>query len=836
MNTTSADLPLPVDPTPPSPTFLNPHLWFVDQDGYRVIFARHEPIYRFALNDKPHLRFVAVMLRQSQLATQPELAQAFGHSVATQRRWEQHFLQHGLDGLTNPSPSGRLPKVDRTQEHFVRRWFQQGLSLADMARRLGVGTTTVHRTCQRLGLHRQPTAAPELPLDPSPPLPSTPVSAVPDPLPPAAPASPAPRPLSPATDVLLPAASQSTPPARPPHASHDAAAESLPAHDLAEPLSVVTQAVPTNPDPSGPHSKPLSTSGPAEELPTTFTLDQDPTNRQGDRFLAQQGLLADAVPLFANVDHLPRLGVLLAIPVLVAQGVLGVFQAVYGSLCPSFYGLRTLVVTLVLLALLRIKRPENLKEYAPDDLGRLLGLDRAPEVKTVRRKVAELARRQRGPALQQALAQQRIAQQDEAVAWLYIAGHVREYHGKEPLAKTKKAQSPVARPAATDTWVNDAAGLPLLVVTSPMNAALTQVLQPILEEVKGLVPAGVRPTVIFDRGGFSPRLFRWVIDNGFDVITYRKGKQRRVSRQRFTEQQVTVDGRCLRYQLYDQPRVRVGRLRRAKQVSAGAQTSQYLWLRQVTVLRDDGGQTQAVTNRTDLSGALVLYYLFNRWRQENFFKYMAEEFALDALVEYGAEEVPAGLDRPNPKRRLVEKQLRQARAEVVRLQAAWGEAATRNEEEKRPTMRGFKVAHADLRRELADAEQRVQRLVTRRQRLPKRIAATEVKALRTEKKLVVDAIKMSAYQIETELLGMLGEDYARAADEGRTLLQAAFQSCGRLEVRDNELWVTLAAQSSAHRTEALRALCAKLNVLEACFPGTTLRIRLGVEAHQPLIP
>jgi hypothetical protein len=79
-----------------------------------------------------------------------------------------------------------------------------------------------------------------------------------------------------------------------------------------------------------------------------------------------------------------------------------------------------------------------------------------------------------------------------------------------------------------------------------MNAALTQVLQPILEEVKGLVPAGVRPTVVFDRGGFSPRLFRWMIDNGFDVLTYRKGKQRRLPRQRFTEQQVErgQDNRC----------------------------------------------------------------------------------------------------------------------------------------------------------------------------------------------------------------------------------------------------------------------------------------------------
>src|SRR5260370_22622615 len=119
-----------------------------------------------------------------------------------------------------------------------------------------------------------------------------------------------------------------------------------------------------------------------------------------------------------------------------------------------------------------------------------------------------------------------MAQQEEASALLYVAGHVREYHGRPPLPKAKKAQSPVAGTAETDFWVNDSQGVPLLVVTQPMNPALTQVLQPILEEVKALLPSGQRLTVLFDRGGFSPKLFRQLIDNGFDVITYRKGKHR----------------------------------------------------------------------------------------------------------------------------------------------------------------------------------------------------------------------------------------------------------------------------------------------------------------------
>src|SRR5271166_5377220 len=593
-------LPLPADPSPDARTFVTPSLWFVERDGYRVVFCRHEPIYRVALDDLPHLRFVCVMLRQSELATQEELARAFGHSVASQRRWERHYQQHGLDGLVDQPSSGRPRKLDNAQEHFVRRWFHQGVCKAQIARRLGVGEATVHRTCQRLGLQRPAAAVPELPLDavcaPAPlPEPTSPAASEPT-LPPVSthsllPLTEAQVPSNPSDDTLSTAAT-----APPGKASADPVPAHLPSHPPtamdqtlsspipAEPLPpVVPSATQQTPCLSG--ASPVATSPTAplqpEQPPTSFTLDSDPTDRSGDRFLARQGLLADAVPLFAPAEHLPRAGVLLAVPVLVKHGVLSVFHEVYGSLHPSFYGLRTLVLTLHVMALLRIKRPENLKEYSPDDLGRVLGLDRAPEVKTVRRKLSDLADRKQGQRLMQALARQRLAQQQEALAFLYVDGHVREYHGQEPLAKAKKPQSPVARTATTDYWVHDAVGSPLLVVTSEMNAALTQVLQPILEQVKSLVSPGQRITVLFDRGGFSPRLFRLLIDSGFDVITYRKGKKRLLAQSNFSEHKLEIDGQCLKYQLCDQAKVRVGRLRAARKKRRRGDTPQYLWMRQV---------------------------------------------------------------------------------------------------------------------------------------------------------------------------------------------------------------------------------------------------------------
>ena len=782
-------------------TSISPCLSFCDCDGYRVIFCRHEVLYRVAFTDAHHLAVVAVALRQSHLATQLEIATAFGHSVATQRRWETRYLQHGSEGLRPKTPTGRKPKIDVSQRAFVHRWFEAGVTNREMARRLAVSEMTIRRILHQLDLRRPPTVAAELPFEAAPTL-----------------AAPLVQPLPADIAATTPAlgVDEETTVVAPPNAS-----PSLPAvADVSPPTVAVLP--------------PECLGGAAQASTCGFTIDGDPADRSGDRFLARQGLLDDAVPLFGDHAELPRAGVLLAIPVLQAHGGLEVFARLYSSVGPAFYGLRTTVLSLVLLALLRIKRPENVKEYAPEALGRLVGLDRMAEVKTLRRKLTVLAERGQGTELLKELARLRLAQQEERVAFLYVDGHVREYSGQELLAKTKKAQRAVATCAATDTWVHDAEGEPLLLVTSEMNAGLTQVLEAIVVEAKALVPAGKRLTVWFDRGGWSVKLFARLSALGVDIITYRKGAKRTLPRSRFVAHRVMEEGQEKTYWLDDQARVRVGRLRPHRRWRRAGDGPEYLWLRQVTVLREDGRQTVIVTNRSDLEAVAVVQRLFRRWRQENYFKYMAEEFALDALVEYGVDEVPAEATRPNPERKRVAKERQRVQLEVTRLRAQLGAAANANEERQRPTMRGFKVAQAKLRRQLAQAEQREKELTEQLHQLPARVLAAGLKTLKKGKKWIVDAIKIMAYQVETALLGRLVKHYPRAADEGRTLLHAAFQSSARMEVSATELKITIAAQSSPHRTEALAKLCEELDASAVCYPGSPLRIRLAVEGQQPL--
>jgi len=555
-----------------------------------------------------------------------------------------------------------------------------------------------------------------------------------------------------------------------------------------------------------------------------FTLDADPDDRRVDRLLACMGALDDAAPLFGRSAGVHGVGVLLALPALLESGVLDVAREIYGSLGPAFYGLRTTVVALLLMALLRVRRPEGLKERSPRDLGRVLGLDRAPEMKTLRKKLKRLAAAGRAASFGRALAQRRVAQRGRAMGFLYVDGHVRVYHGKHALPKAHVARMRISMPATTDYWVNDAKGEPLFVVPTEANEGLVAMLPPILDEVRGLVGER-RVTVVFDRGGWSPKLFEKLIKAGFDILTYRKGRVRRVARKLFVPRKATLDGQKVRYLLADQ----------------GVRFRSGLRLRQVTRLGKDGHQTPIVTSRRDLSAVEVAYRMFSRWRQENFFKYLREEYALDALVDYDVEDADTTREVPNPVRARLDAEMHHARTVFKETLAVYGLEAITNTESLRRTMRGFKIANAQGARLIQAALKRITDLERRRANVPTRVPLRtarpdEVFKLAVERKHLTNLVKMVAYQAESDLVHMLAPRYRRADDEGRTLIQNALAQAGDIYVEENELRVAIDPLSSPHRTQALSALCQDLNATRTRFPGSSLIVRFEVKASPKCSP
>lgn len=555
------------------------------------------------------------------------------------------------------------------------------------------------------------------------------------------------------------------------------------------------------------------------EQEEAISFDRDPSDRRLDRLMAYLGLLEDAAPLFRSERAVPRAGVLLAVAPLLASGVFECACDIYGTLAPAFYGLRTSLLTMLLMALLRLKRPEALKEHSPGALGCILGLDRAPEVKTLRRKLARLAAAGRAADFGRALAERRIAQRGQALGFLYVDGHVRVYHGKHTLPKAFTPQRRLAVPATTDYWVNDQRGDPLFVVTAEANAGLVKMLPVVLKEIRALIGPR-RVTVVFDRGGYSPKLFFDLIAQSCDVLTYRKGRSPAVPRKRFRPHTGRLDGRRITYELADQEvRLLRGKLR----------------LRQVTRRRESGHQTPILTSRRDLSALAVAYRMFERWRQENFFKYLSAEYALDALVEHDALPDDPAREVPNPARKALDGPIRAARAELLRLQAEYGLAAfvQLEGEAGAVTLRRLKNVQTPLARSVRAALQRFKELHARRAKLPARVPVREAVREQTmrlapERQHLMNLLKMVAYQAESDLVALIQPHYRRAAQEGRTLIQSALASAADLEVTEHELRVRLQPLSSPHRSRAVAALCDELNRSPAFFPGSRLRLHFSV--------
>jgi DNA-binding CsgD family transcriptional regulator len=758
------DLPLPASAVPSGVIVINGRCSLRAEGEQRVVVVAGLPVHHYSVRDVVAEAYAMVFLADGGYATQPEVAVAFGCSERTVRRHQDRYQAGGMAALATRSGwrSGRR-RLPTKRVRILERLRAEGVSNREIARRLGVTENAIRK---QVGSSERPTPQPEL--------------------------------------LRLGNPTEGAPPSRP------APGEALPSTDGARltPSSPVEQ--------GSPSASPVE-AGSAEAEPVARSLDVDPTNRLGDRLLACFGLLDDAAPVFGNAKAVPGAAVACAIPLLVASGIFDVAHKVYGEIGPAFYGLRTTLLTLLVMALWRIQRPEALKEHDPQTLGRVLGLDRAPEVKTVRRKLTRLAGYHRAEQLGAALARLRVQQRGQLVGFLYVDGHVRVYHGKRTIPKAHVARMRLSMPATTDYWVNDQAGDPLFVMTASANAGLVKVLPDILSEVRQLV-GNRRVTIVFDRGGWSPKLFQTLLGATFDLLTYRKGKCRRISARRFVLRSARIDGRAVTYRLHDQAvRFLKGKLR----------------LRQVTRLTDNGHQTQVITSRWDLADIEVAYRMFERWRQENFFKYLREEFLLDALVDYEVEPDDPTRTVPNPERRALDQEIRSARAEVAKLEQAYGAAAVDNLEGRRPTMRGFKIAHGTIGRHLRAARDRLAELLTRRRTLPRRVEIRDVSdgavvKLATERKHLTNLIKMIAYQAESDLLAFLRPHYARSDNEGRTLLHELFRAAADIDRTETELRVTIYPLSSPHRTLAVKALCDTLTETATLFPGSRLTMSFAI--------
>jgi Transposase protein/Helix-turn-helix domain len=573
--------------------------------------------------------------------------------------------------------------------------------------------------------------------------------------------------------------------------------------------------------------------GDDEQRPgTAVPVLPDPVPRDGDRVLARWGLLGEgAEPVFVPGARYPLAGLLLALPALEATGLLAEARQVYGRLKDGFYGLAATLLTLAFLALAGEPRAEGATRVPPAALGRVLGLDRAPEVKTIRRKLGELAAAGQAADLIMALARRHAAARPRALGFLHVDGHARVYYGTRTVQKTHIARLKFPAPATGETWVTSADGEPVFMVVAEPSDSLAGELRRLLPQLRQVVGEGRRVTVCFDRGGWSPALFADITAAGFDLLTWRKGPAPDLPADAFTTITCADDrGREHQYDLADTT-VELG-------ISDGPRKGQTVTLRQVTrrVPAKSGGtrQIHALTSRTDLAAGELCWRLTSRWREENYFRYARTHFALDALDSHAA--TPDDPDRkvPNPAKKAAAAQVRHAEVLTAAAEAQRDAslAALRNPAPGQPvTITNQMINALDAPVEAAWAG--LQAAADAAAAVPARIRLGEIAPdmvrLEAEVKQITHAIRMAAYNAETALARTLDGHYARAGDEAYALIREALTSSGDIIPGPGELLIRLDPLTAPRRTQALAALCDQLTQAHARYPGTELILRYEVK-------
>ena len=555
--------------------------------------------------------------------------------------------------------------------------------------------------------------------------------------------------------------------------------------------------------------------------------------RPGERVLAALGMLQGAPTRFEDCRDVSLGGVLCALPALAVNGLFEHLQKSFASL-GGYYTTLQVMTLLAYMALCRIKTVEQLQYEAPGELGKLMGLDRVPEVRCLRNKLSQLSA---GDAPQEwagLLSRQWLQAAPELAGTLYVDGHVRLYHGKQTeLPRRYVSRQRLCLRGTTDYWVNDALGQPFFAVERPIDHGMLEALksdivpqllqdvprQPSQEELDA-DPHRCRFVIIFDREGYSPAFFEemWQTHR-IACITYHKYPKEAWPVEEFSDTQVTL------------PRGESPSMKLAERGSWIGDKKHGLWVREVRKLTASGHQTSLISSAYGQLALEDAAGIFSRWTQENFFRYMMEHYAIDLLSEYQTEEIP-GTNRPvvNPRWRDLDGRFRSLKGTLQRRRAEFA-AHTLHPTTDDKALPKWEQRKSELVEVIEQLEHELEEVKQQRKATPHHLEWDELpmedkfERLAPSRKRLMDTVKLIAYRAETALMNIVREVLARE-DDARSLLRDLFRSEADLcpDLQAGELRVGVHPMANPRSNRAIEHLLSELNAASLPYPGTTLKL------------
>jgi len=576
--------------------------------------------------------------------------------------------------------------------------------------------------------------------------------------------------------------------------------------------------------------------------------------RVDERISAAVGMGGNAQPAFGNDEAVCGAGVLFLLPALLEQGLLKT-KEVYRLPDNHYYGLVSVVLTLAFMALSRIKNPEQLKQCKPGEIGKIIGLDRSPEVKCLRDKIKLLSSQKQAQRLNRLLVDDWYRNQSEENLFLYIDGHVRIYHGSQANLPAKfVSRQKLCLNATTEFWVNDPKGMPVMMVTGELTEKLAQSIenliipqlqktnllpapgqgtggQQVVEHESGTQDKSITPeqqqktgnekaddpqlTLVFDREGYDIPFFKRLWDSyRIAILTYRKNVRDNWPEDSFESIDVTVLEVTVKMQICEQ------------KVTLGGMA-----LREIRRLTDSGHQTSIITNNQLISTAVAAGRMFGRWSQENFFRYMVMDYDFDKMIEYGVQPLDEKKDVVNPQYRKLNHKLKKEKEKTARLEAKLLRVAEESVQTELDKLQPLLQKESNLMEKINQCRVNQQQTLTERDKLPPRITLKEMSdntrydQLKPESKMLMNIIRMICYRAETAVANILLEN-TNNNNEKRMLVKNIIETNADIvEDRENKtLTVTLHSLSANRFNEAAAQLAEVLNQTETIFPDTELKL------------
>lgn len=562
--------------------------------------------------------------------------------------------------------------------------------------------------------------------------------------------------------------------------------------------------------------------------------------RIAERVCAAFGQIDGVNAHFEPCLDIPKGGVLCSLPALLANGLLEGSEAILGKV-KGYYTMFHVLLLLAYMALCRIKTVEQVRGHSPGELGKLMGLDRVPEVRCLRNKLDDLSGNQAAELWAAHLSKYWMESDVNAVGTLYIDGHVRVYHG----GLTKPPRRYVSRErlclrGTSDYWVNDAIGRPFFVIEKAIDPGLIKTLendivprllkdvpnQPTVEELDKN-PYLCRFILVFDREGYSPSFFHKMWKNHrIGCMTYHKHPDIDWPKECFAEQTVTMPGGEIVQMLLAE---------RGSLVGSGKQS---YWMREVRKLTGTGHQTSIISTAYDLSHTMLAARMFSRWCQENFFRYMMRHFAIDLLQEYGTEEFSGTEKVVNPAWRDLDRQRNSLNNKLRYRHASFGQLTHHAEpKENEKKYNRWLKKKSELLEEIEHFEHQLAELKVKIKHTQKHILWIDLPdedkfyRLVPSRKRLTDTVRMIAYRAETAMAGLL-VDETIDMPTARTLLQDLFKTeADILPVPDKgRLRIRIHGASRPAANKVWKKLFEKLNKSKIKYPGTDLCLfyELGV--------